>query len=99
MLNGILGSMGVWRAVVWCLVVLLIVVPTIRLAPSAGDQVSHHASMKASRTSSGVGRTTATTPSVASVLPILTPRGLEVPGVRDRLLSVDPAVPFIPPRS
>ena len=98
MLNAILGLMGLLRAVIWCLVVLLVVVPTVRLAPSAADHVSHHTSMKSSHVPTGVGRTTAATPSVASALPILTPRGLEVSGVRDRLLSVDPAVPFIPPR-
>jgi hypothetical protein len=89
--------MGLLRAVVWCLVVLLILVPTVRLAPSAGDQ-SHHASMKSSRASPGVGRTTAATPSVVAVLPILTPESLDVPGARDRLVSVDPTVPFVPPR-
>jgi hypothetical protein len=90
--------MGLLRAVVWCLVVLLILVPTVRLAPSAGDHVSHHASMKSSRASSGVGRTTAATPSVVAVLPILTPESLDVPGARDRLVSVDPTAPFVPPR-
>jgi hypothetical protein len=90
--------MGLLRAVVWCLVVLLIIVPTVRLAPSAGDQVSHHASMKASRASSGVGRTTAATPSVVALLPILTPRSLEPPGARSLALSGDPTIPFVPPR-
>ena len=90
--------MGLLRAVVWCLVVLVIVVPTVRLAPGAGDQVSHHASMKASHASSGVGRTTAANPSAAVPLPILTPRSLDVPGAQDRALSADPTVPFVPPR-
>jgi len=91
--------MGLLRSVIWCLVVLSIIVPTVRLAPSAGGQVSHHATMKASRTPSGVGRTTAATPSVVALLSILTPRSLDVPGARDRALSVDPTVPFVPPRS
>jgi hypothetical protein len=90
--------MGSLRAVIWCLVVLLVVVPTVRLAPSAGDQGSHHASMKASRASSGVGRTTAATPSVVALLPILTPRSLDMPGARSLALSADPTIPFVPPR-
>jgi hypothetical protein len=90
--------MGSLRAVIWCLVVLLVVVPTVRLAPSAGDQGSHHASMKASRASSGVGRTTAATPSVVALLPILTPQSLDTPAARSLALSADPAIPFVPPR-
>ena len=79
--------MGSLRAVIWCLVVLLVVVPTVRLAPSAGDQGSHHASMKASRASSGVGRTTAATPSVVALLPILTPRSLVRIAEIDRIVQ------------
>ena len=90
--------MSLLRAVVWCLVVLLIIVPTVRLAPSAGDQVSHHGSMKASRALSGVGRTTAATPSGVERLPILTPRSLDMPGARSLTLSADPTIPFVPPR-
>ena len=65
----ILISMGPLRAGVWCLVVLLVLVPTVRLAPGAGDHVSHHATMKASRAPSGVGRTTAALPSVVALIP------------------------------
>jgi hypothetical protein len=90
--------MGLWRLVVWSLVVALVVVPTIRLAPSAGDDVSHHASLKASRAPSGVGRTTAATPSVVALLPLLAPRGLDLPGALDAFLSADPTRPFVPPR-
>jgi hypothetical protein len=89
--------MGLWRAAVWGLVGLLVVVPTVRLAPGVGD-ASHHVTMKASRAPSGVGRTTAATPSVVPRLAILTARGLDTPRAHDRLLSIDPAVPFVPPR-
>ena len=98
-LTVILISMGLLRAGVWCLVVLLVVVPTVRLAPGSADAVSHHASMKASRAPSGVGRTTLTMPSVVvALMPILTPRALHVPGAQARPLSIDPAAPFVPPR-
>src|SRR5262245_17699882 len=98
-LTVILISMGCLRSGVWCLVVLLVVVPTVRLAPGAADFVSHHATMKASRAPSGVGRTTLTMPSVVvPLVPILTPRALNVPGAQARPLSIDPAVPFVPPR-
>ena len=90
--------MGLVRTLVWCLVALLIFVPTVCLAPTAGEHASPHASMRASRASSGAGRTTATTPSVVALLPILTPRGLDVPVARGRLFSIDPTVPFVPPR-
>ena len=90
--------MGPLRAGVWCLVVLLVLVPTVRLAPGAGDHVSHHAAMKASRAPSGVGRTTVTLPSVVALIPILTPRPLNAPGAQARPLSIDPAAPFVPPR-
>ncbi|MET0484383.1 MAG: hypothetical protein ABW216_01700 [Candidatus Rokuibacteriota bacterium] len=90
--------MGLWRVAVWGLVALLVLVPTVRLAPGAGDHASHHVTMKASRASSGVGRTTAATPSVVPLLAILTARGLDTPRAHDRLLSIDPAVPFVPPR-
>jgi hypothetical protein len=90
--------MGLLRAGIWCLVVLLVLVPTVRLAPGAGDHVSHHATMKASRAPSGVGRTTVTMSSVAALIPILTPRPLNAPGALVPPLSIDPAAPFVPPR-
>jgi|SRR5262249_25675635 len=98
-LTVILISMCLWRAGAWCLVVLLVVVPTVRLAPGAADSVSHHVTMKASRAPSGVGRTTLTMPSVVvPLVAILTPRVLTVPAAQARPLSIDPAAPFVPPR-
>ena len=97
-LNAILISMSLARTLVGGLILLLIIVPTVRLAPSAADHVSHHSSMKSSRAPSGVGRTTVATPSAAALPPILTPRGLDAPAGSDRLVSIDPAVPFVPPR-
>ena len=90
--------MAAWRLGIWCLIALLVVVPTIRLAPSAADHVSPHASMKASRASSGVGRTTVATPSVVDLVVLLAPRGLDVPVAHDPVFSADPTRPFVPPR-
>ena len=90
--------MALWRLGIWYLIALLIVVPTIRLAPSAADHVSPHATMKASRAPSGVGRTTVATPSVVDLVVLFSPRGLDVPGAHDPVLSADPTRPFVPPR-
>ena len=60
--------MAPWRLTIWCLIALLVVVPTIRLAPSSADHVSPHATMKASRAPTGVGRTTVATPSVVDLV-------------------------------
>jgi len=90
--------MAPWRLSIWCLVALLVVVPTIRLAPSAADHVSQHTAMKASRAPSGVGRTTVATPPVVTLVVVFAPRGLDVPGAPDPALSADPTRPFIPPR-
>jgi len=90
--------MALWRLGIWCLVALLVVVPTVRLAPSAADHVSQHATMKASRAPSGVGRTIVATPSVVALVVLFAPQGLDVPGAHDPVLSADPTLPFVPPR-
>jgi hypothetical protein len=86
--------MSLARTAVWCLVVLLILVPTVRLAPGAADDVSHEVVTRTFRCGADHRRH----PSVATVLPILTPRGFDVPGAGDRALSADPVTPFVPPR-
>jgi hypothetical protein len=90
--------MAPWRLGICCLIALLVVVPTIRLAPSAADHVSPHATMKASHAPSGVGRMTVATPSVVALVPLFAPRGLDVPGAPDFFVSADPTRPFVPPR-
>ena len=90
--------MGPWRLTIWCLIALLVVVPTVRLAPDAADHASPHTSMKASRAPSGVGRTTVATPSVVALLVPFAPRALAVPGAHAFVASADPTLPFVPPR-
>src|SRR5262245_23143801 len=96
--GAILNSMAPWRLGIGCLIVLLVVVPTIRLAPSAADDVSQQATLKASRAPSGVGRSTVATPSVVTLVALFAPRGLDVPGAPDSFASADPTRPFVPPR-
>jgi len=87
------------RLLVCGLVVLLVIMPAVLFASAPmQQQLPHHASMKASRSSPGGGRTMATSPTLVAFLPIFVPYDVAIPWTQQRLLSIDPAVPFVPPR-
>jgi len=87
------------RLVAWWVIVLLAAVPAVRFAGTPPAGVPHHDSVKSARSSPSGWRTGTVVPTFAAVLPVLGPRPAESPFAPERLMSIDPAVPFVPPRA
>ena len=97
--RGYTSIMRVGRLLVWCVIILLVVVPAASLAWTAANG-AHLAGMKAPRSEAASGwRTVTTAPGVEGLSP--DPPGRRPAGTPalDRLVAIDPRTPFHPPRA